>query len=235
MMIRPCEGEVDSFGSTHCPVCAKNRRLKIIVIKGMGVLQGLLHERVAPNVENKYQSAIPSLVRFQCVQCLTDFHGFIYPGPGGDSMAVFGGESGGIATPQTPAAVKHFLSEAYKCFCIGAHGAAAAMFRAALEQLLTELGYNEGMLHEKTTKLLADKADGKAPDWAEHLDADSLEIIRKLGNKVIHPKTISELQKINDSVVIGVSEIFQFLLAEVFEVPDAEKEFLAKFNLAGDQ
>jgi hypothetical protein len=146
-------------------------------------------------------------------------------------MAVFGGEGGGVATPKTPAAVKHFLDEAYKCFSIGAHGAAAAMFRAALEQLLTELGYAEGMLFEKTTKLLDDRKAGTAAQWAEDLDADSLEVIRKLGNKVVHPKAIAELKKIDDSAVIGVSELYQHLLSEIFEAPNAEKEFLAKFKL----
>lgn len=232
--IRLRHGEAESFGLTYCPICGKDRRMKIFVLKGSGTLQSLVHSQVMPDTENKLHTVNPSLVSFQCVQCLTDFHGFIYSGPGGASMAVFGGEDGGVATPKTPDAVKHFLNDAYKCFCIGAHGAAAAMFRAALEQLLTELGYSDGMLYEKTTKLLADQEAGNAPEWAVDLDADSLEIIRRLGNKVVHPKTIEELKRINDSVVIGVIELFQFLLSEIFETQEVEKDFLAKFNLLED-
>jgi hypothetical protein len=91
----------------------------------------------------------------------------VHEGPNGIEIVAIPSAYGGVSTPNTPAAVAYYLDQAERSQAVGALSAAVAMYRAALEQLLFDQGYRDGMLAQKITKLIADE---KPPRWFEDLD-----------------------------------------------------------------
>jgi len=215
----------------YCPGCSDYRLVSVQVWVGTGTLLRLSrrHPKAKSNVFDPEEWE-PSLLSFKCEQCDMRFSVIIYDGSEGPALAIFPNDSGGLSTHHTPDEVKHFVDEAYKCHSVGANGAAVAMFRVALEQLLHEQGYTEGMLHEKIIALETDIEAGKGNDWAIYLDTEILSVIKKLGNVVAHPKDIASLTALDNEAVVGVQETFHFLLHEIYEKPYIEQNFLNSLN-----
>lgn len=91
------------------------------------------------------------------------------------------------------------------------------MYRAALEQLLYEQGYTDGMLKKKIDDLIADQ---KAPRWRDQLDPAFLEAMKDLGNAAIHPNDgdISKQATFHAGLLREVRALFEELLEEAYEV-----------------
>jgi hypothetical protein len=219
----------------YCPVCTKDRRVKINVLLHSGPLTRLARKKPRTSGQTVDTSEWgPSLLVFTCEQCALHINCLVYDEWRGTTidtkLIVFPSQAGGLSTPHTPAEVKHSVDEAYKCQCVDAVGAAIEMYRVALEQLLDEQGYKTGMLNAKIEALEADRSAGNAKPWATDLDIEMLVILRKLGNYVAHPKIIEALFELNAETLVGVQEVFQFLLAEVYEQPKEQELLLASLT-----
>lgn len=219
----------------YCSVCAKDRTVKIDVLVHTGPLTRLVRSKLKTSKTTIDTSEWgPSLLIFTCEQCGLHINGLVYDERSGTThdtrVVLFPSKAGGLSTPHTPSAVKHFVDEAYKCQCVGATGAAVEMYRAALEQLLHEEGYQTGMLGAKIQALEADRVAGTAKPWAADLDTDMLTVLRKLGNYVAHPKTLEALQELDSDTILGVQEVFQFLLADVYERTKEQEKLLSSLH-----
>jgi hypothetical protein len=90
---------------------------------------------------------------------------------------------GGLSTPNTPPPVAYYLDQAHRARSVGALSAAAAMYRAALDQILFEQGFTEGTLGPKIGAL--EKAN---PRWLANLDPAYLTVIKQIGDGAITPE-----------------------------------------------
>jgi len=216
----------------YCPACAKDRKVEIKILVHTGPLTRLARNKPKSTKQFIDSSEYgPSLLVFTCKQCELKLNCFIldesFDAKQITKMMLFPSKAGGLSTLHTPAEVKHFVDEAYKCQNVGANGAAVEMYRVALEQLLHEQGYETGLLNAKIKTLEEERASGKAKPWAMDLDIDMLHVLRKLGNQVAHPNNDAALSAIDVNALIGVQEIFQFLLADIYERPKDEEELLS--------
>ncbi|MGL6105526.1 DUF4145 domain-containing protein, partial [Romboutsia sp.] len=103
---------------------------------------------------------------------------------------------------------------------MGAYTAAVAMYRTALENLLYDKGYQNGMLKDKIEKFEKDKKSETAPRWSDVVDEDILDKIRDLGNWAVHPNKgdITKQQHLQDEELIEcLDEIFKYMLDEIYE------------------
>ncbi|MBX9950214.1 MAG: DUF4145 domain-containing protein [Candidatus Obscuribacterales bacterium] len=216
----------------YCPACTKDRRVKVDVLLHTGPLCRLSRSKPISNGQFFSDSEWgPSLLVFTCEQCSLQLNCLVYdefvsskPAP---KLAVFPTKVGGLSTSNTPPEVKHFVDQAYLCQCLDAHGAAVEMYRAALEQLLHLEGYEEGMLNSKIKALELDRNKGTAKPWAFDLDTEMLQILRKLGNEVAHPKDVTVVSAFNSETIIGIQEVFQFLLADIYERSKEEGDLIS--------
>ncbi len=168
----------------------------------------------------------PSLFWYQCEHCQTRFAVILYMGANGPTLAWFPNRGGGFSTLHTPDTVAHFVNEAYKCFSVGARVASVAMFRVALDQILFDAGYKEGMLHAKIEKLEVDKGAGSAPIWVMDLTPEFMHVIKRLGNIAIHPKEIEKLAVFADEIIAAIQITMEHLLTDIYERDAHEKELL---------
>ncbi len=221
-----------SLDTLYCPPCAKDRRVRIEILLHTGPLTRLARSK--PRTTNSLFDTSewgPSLLVFICEQCALKFNCLVFDEFKGvareTKVILIPSKAGGLSTPHTPPTVKHFVDEAYKCQSVGANAAAIEMYRVALEQLLHEEGYEIGMLNAKITALEADRVAGTAKPWAADLDTDMLHVLRKLGNKVAHPNDAAALTAFDVDTIIGLQEVFQFLLADIYERPKENEQLLS--------
>ena len=158
---------------TYCPSCGATRRMEVAV----------LDEHFHGEVEFT-PDKLPFLGLLGCRQCHERIIVLAYVGPSGVEVVALPSSYGGLSTPLTPAPVAYYLDQAQRAQSIGALSAAVAMYRAALEQLLFEQGYRDGMLKAKIDALVADT---DPPKWVRDLDPEYLTVIKDLGNAAIHP------------------------------------------------
>jgi hypothetical protein len=135
--------------------------------------------------------------------------------------------TGSVATKNTPREVAYYLDEAARCISVGARSAATAMFRSALEHVLHDQGYAEGMLDSKI-KALEKEIEAKTPRaaaWSK-MDTEVLMSMKSLGNGAIHPNGGDvSLQATLDAGLISTLEIvFESILREVYEEPAERAE-----------
>lgn len=225
-----------SGGEIYCPKCGGYRNTFIYILFKKYSSGSLSLNSINYAVEIKDQLT-PSLFQLFCVHCNTEFTSFIFNGPNGADMVIIPSINGGISSPNTPSGVAYYLDQAQRSKSIGANSAAVAMFRGALEHLLFEQGYSEGMLNSKIDKLVKDIENGKAPKWAINLDTEILKIIKDLGNGSIHPNNgnIKKQMFLDNELLNSLNELFLFLLYLVYD-SDIEKKnrfemFKAKVNI----
>lgn len=147
-------------------------------------------------------------------------------------LSIVGGQEVSVATEHTPEAVAYYLDQAARCRAANALSAAAAMFRAALEQLLFEQGFMDGMLDKKLRDLDSKRADGSAPAWALKMEQSVLDGLKRIGNGSIHPNggDIAVQQAISPAALEDVEAVFEELLSEVYEVPVARAARIARIE-----
>ena len=118
----------------------------------------------------------PSLYECKCLQCDMLYTAIIYNNSKGQVLTLLPNSDGGITTPHTPNSVSYYLDQAYKSHIIGANSAAAAMYRAALEQILYDQNYKQRMLGPKIDALENDINNKNMPDWALQLSTDFMRL-----------------------------------------------------------
>lgn len=218
---------------TYCPSCGKNRYFSIEIVKGTGTLTRACRKQpFTGNGRHDTDEWGPSLLQFKCENCALIINAMVFDGSEGPTVVSFPVSGGGLATSNTPASVSYFLQQAFKCVAIDAKGAAVAMFRVALEQLLHEQGFGDecGLLEGKISALEALKSLETSPDWITDLNPEILTSMRKLGNLSAHPKDVSELRDLDAVALQGTVELFQYLLSEIYEKPKEDEKFLSKLK-----
>ncbi|MDY7229756.1 DUF4145 domain-containing protein [Hyalangium rubrum] len=138
-------------------------------------------------------------------------------------MAVFPNVMGGLSTQHTPKAVAYYLDQAARAQSAGARSAAIAMYRSALEHLLEDQGFKDGMCGQKVSKLEKAIKDSNAPAWAKDLDPQVMRVLSHLGNGVLHTNggDITKQENATPELVQAIMVTFEELLEVVYEQPAA--------------
>lgn len=176
----------------------------------------------------------PSCFKLRCVQCKAVSIAVIFEGPSGPTLAILRSTRGGMSSEHTPTAISYYLDQAARAQSVGALSAAIVMYRSALEHLLFEQGYKNGMCGKQLEALFKDKENGKAPAWASQLHDDDLTVLNKLGNGAVHANggDVSKQQAIDAELYAAVTVTFEALLEAVYERPRREAERRAKLTAA---
>jgi hypothetical protein len=208
-------------GQLYCPKCADSRRMRVSV-------QSTTDEKPSLNTAEALGKLVPSLFLLHCVQCSAEFTAVVHHGPDGPALCILPSVRGGLSTSHSPEGVLFYLDQAQRAVSAGAHSAAVAMYRGALDQLLFEQGYTDRMLGAKLAALEKHVATGKGPAWAKEVDHDFLQVLKDLGNGSIHSNDgDTKRQHALDSELIGqVQDTLQLLLFLVYEVPHEKKSRL---------
>jgi hypothetical protein len=169
-----------------------------------------------------------------CVQCDHLYVLVVHPGPNGIELAALPASYGGLATPNTHPAVAYYLDQANRARSLAAFSAAAAMYRAALDQLLFHEGFENGMLGKKISDL--EKA-ASPPTWFKDLNPVYLEVINELGSGAIHPNDgdHKKQEAIDRNLTEAVDSMFTEILDRIYERPKIEADRLAKIKAATAQ
>ena len=236
------DGNPFDGGLMRCPKCGDLRRMYITAISLAGAFReqfGPLYGNVAHSIvrmRDGPQSSLlpPSLLSYHCVQCKSNLTGVIYAGPGGPALALFSAVPGGLATALTPKPVAYYLDQASRSHSVGANSAAVSMYRAALEQLLFEQGYQKGMLREMIAALEKELLSNSAPKWATELNTEYLTVIKDLGNGSIHPNggDVTLQEAFDADLIAKIEATFQALLYLVYELPGKKDEHLSALKKA---
>jgi hypothetical protein len=182
---------------------------------------------VAPASDNPS----PALFVAFCLECENPMTLVVFRGPQGMQLVALPSTYGGLSTPNTPESVAFYLDQAQKSQAMGALSAAVAMYRAALEHVLHEQGYTEGMLGKRIAALMADE---QPPEWRGRLDDEYLGVINKLASAAIHANNgdVSQQMVFDAELLRGVRELFIELLDEVYEQPRIRADRLARLKEA---
>jgi hypothetical protein len=211
-----------NFIGTFCPSCGAERRMTLSAWHWRGETE----ETVPFNYSFDQPHSAPALFVAHCLQCQRGITILVGWGPDGTEIVALPSTYGGLSTPNTPKPVAFYLDQAQRCQSVGALSGTVAMYRAALEQLLYEQGYKDGMLKKKIDDLIADE---KPPRWRDQLDPAFLEAMKDLGNAAIHPNQgdISKQTAFHAGLLREVRALFEELLEEAYEVEKRREERLA--------
>jgi hypothetical protein len=172
-----------TWSGTYCAHCGDHRRMALDRLFWV--------DRWADGVATEQNRVVlapaeapsPALFTAVCLQCEHPMTLVVFPGPQGVQLVALPSTYGGLSTPHTPESVAFYLDQAQKSQAMGALSAAVAMYRAALEHVLHEQGYTDGMLGKRIADLMADE---KPPEWRGRLGEDYFGVINKLANAAIH-------------------------------------------------
>ncbi|HML24720.1 MAG TPA: DUF4145 domain-containing protein [Aggregatilinea sp.] len=220
-------------GHIYCPSCGELRRVSATCFLTSKLRQANWPTEITAESANTILHYVkPALLIYKCVQCDNLFTVVVYQGPQGPDVAILGSQSGGLSTPHTPPGVAFYLDQAHRAESVSANSAAIAMMRGALEHLLYEQGYIQGMLNNKIQQLEKDIADQKAPKWALDLDTAFLGVIKDLGNASIHPNDgdVTKQANLDRGLIALVRQTFSMLLFLVYEVPHKKQNLLDKLT-----
>lgn len=239
---RAIDGHPFDGGMMRCPKCNDLRRIYVSAISlseafktNFGALYGPVDQTFIEKRESVQHALVPpSMLGYNCLQCQTTLTAVIYLGPTGPALAVFSVVPGGLATVHTPLPVAYYLDQASRSHSVGANSAAISMYRAALEQLLFEQGFQNGMLAAKITALEEVIKNKSAPKWATELDTDYLTIIKELGNAAIHPNggDVTKQNAFDADLIAKVEHTFQAVLYLVYEAPAKKDQHLSALRKA---
>lgn len=240
------------YGKMHCPKCGDIRKMDVnllfpqrdenstslrtisIHLSQSGYRDEAFNKEFLRRV---YNLLCPSLWKYECLQCNTTFTSIVYMSPQGHDLAVFASCYGGLSTPNTPESVAYYLDQANRSFSVGAHSAAMAMYRSALEHLLFNQGYTKGMLAVKIELLIKDIEKNSAPRWAMDLEPELLRYIKDLGNGSIHANNgaVDQQRLLDTELITKVNEFFSILLFVVYESENKRKQLLDSFKHVSEQ
>lgn len=171
---------------------------------------------------------IPLFFDLECLQCKCKAYLTIYKNEGEFKSIIIYEKAGGCSSKNAPEGVKYYLNEAYQSRIVGAQSASMSMYRAAMDFMLHNQGYTNGMLGKKIEKLEKDISEGHAPKWAMEIDIEYLKVIKEIGNTSIHPNDgdITKQKEIDERLLNIVDIIFTELLDKIYEQPIRHKNNL---------
>lgn len=212
------------FGQLYCPRCQRYSRVSAFILSDRGVM-GARWQNTVGREPSARAALLPSSWLFSCLQCQARFYAMVFEGSHGAEVVLFSNVAGGLTTPNTSKAVAYYLDQAGRADSAGAKSAAVVMFRSALEHVLFESGYKDGMCGAKLGALQKDVDAGKGPPWTRALSVDDLSVLNKLGNAAVHPNggDIGVQSAFDEGLLIAVSVTFSALLDAVYERPKAEE------------
>jgi Domain of unknown function (DUF4145) len=214
------------FNGTFCPSCGAERRMTLTGWHWPGDT-----EDTAPfDYSFDDPRSGPALFHARCLQCQKGITILVAHGPDGPEVVALPSTYGGLSTSNTPKPVAFYLDQAQRCQSVGALSGTVAMYRAALEQLLFDQGYEDGMLKRKIDDLIGDE---EPPRWRDQLDPAFLEAMKDLGNAAIHPNRgdISKQAAFHSGLLREVRALFEELLEEVYEVEKRREDRLAALKM----
>lgn len=237
---RPVSGtDLGAHRGTYCGRCADLRRMQLVAADSrceslnpryLQQRAKLLDELAQPQLDKLAFSlgTPPPVFTATCLECQTRLSLIVDAGPPVE-VIVLGSRAPGLATAHTPEGVRYFLDQAYRARTRGAYTAAMVMYRAALEQLLHEQGFERGRLVDRI-----DQAVAAAPAWLNALDEDLMTALRQLGNRAVHvgDGDITEQASFDHELVREVEHLFIEVLDEVYEAPARREARRARFAQA---
>lgn len=169
---------------------------------------------------------MPSVYVYECLECDTKNYATLMLIESEPTLSIRSEVEGGIRTDHTPPAVAYYLDEANRAQKAGAKSAAAAMYRAALEQILFEQGFVNGMLKAKIDDLGSRLAAGTAPDWAKQSHKELFTLLKNIGDGSIHPNggEISKQLEIDEELLSVIEVVLDRLLTAIYERPVIEEK-----------
>jgi len=212
---------VGEWDGTYCSACGDTRRMALLALHwkdrwadGSATLETA--NKVHTVNETRLENPGPSLFVAICLQCRSPLTLVVYPGPEGVRLVALPASYGGLSTPNTPDGVKYYLDQAERANSVGALSAAIVMYRSALEHLLHEQGFTEGMVG-KRLEALAKAAN--PPPWRDQLHPDYLGVVNRLANAAVHANNgdVSQQAIFEERLLREVRELFAELLDLVYE------------------
>lgn len=227
--------ELGDFTGTYCGRCGELRRMNLVAEDSRCV-------RLSPRQIASTRRTLEELGRSEdplafavggpppvfsatCVQCKSRISLVVHAGPPVE-IIVLG--SRGISSPQTPPPVAFYLDQAYRSRSRGAHTAAAAMYRAALEQLLEEQGFPGNTLRDRIQAVI-----DAEPAWLAHLDEPLMTALRRLGNRAVHGD-LAEQAGIDRALVHDAEHLLSDVLDEIYEAPARRAARRERFLASGE-
>jgi hypothetical protein len=219
--------ELQSFtDELFCPKCGDARRCNVICLTWNNSYSINSKTR-----EIRFEE-LPYLFKATCLQCGSETLLLIYNGPTGIELAVLHNTYSGCITPNSPVEVKYYIDQAYRSRSVGAISAAMAMYRSALEWLLYDQGFTDGMLGKKIGDLEKSINEKTAPKWANEINPEFLEAIKNIGNGAMHTNggDITKQNNIDKNLLELVDIVFAELLDKIYEQPLRSANNLAKLR-----
>lgn len=219
--------------SMYCPKCGDERRMYVDLHYSpdydfeSNTLKSVVEKEEKLCVEEIKERLSLSLWTFKCKQCNTIFTVVFYQSPNGLQLAILPSCSGGVVTANTSTSVAYYLDQAYRAKSVGANSACIAMYRGALDQLMHQQGYKEGMLGAKLAKLEKDINSATAQKWAMDLDIKFLRCLNALGSGSIHPNDgdVEKQKELDNELIEIVDVVFGMLLDKIYEQPKREENW----------
>ena len=199
-------------GEYFCPNCGGFRKGSVIQLTGDNAFKYSSSKILVLRKD-------PWLLQATCKQCEHKSFFLIYYSFEGIELIIIHDTYSGIITPNTPNSVKYYLDQAYRARSFSANSAAAVMYRSALECLLFEQGFKNGMLKDKINQLEKSISNNSAPNWAKNLNIEYLKAIKNIGNGAIHTNggDIDKQKEIDKALVELIDIIFMELLDIIYE------------------
>lgn len=219
------------IGEAFCAKCPGIRRMILHLLSPLwfpAENEGEYHDRTG---------FLPLVGKVVCVQCQCESILVRSMGPAGKQLVILSSAAGGISTPLTPEAVKYYLDQAHRSQSVGAFSAAVGAYRSAIEHLLHDQGFTDGMLYKKLLDLEAKVKAGNAPVWAQQLSvAKAMKSLQRLGNGAMHTNggDISKQAVLDAELLTVVQSTTAWLLEAVYEGPGRIAAALATMDAAAD-
>lgn len=212
-----------------CPVCGANRKHSTKIVSRDRAF------RVYNDDEISFDE-YPVIHTATCLQCDTITHLVLYQGPEELELAILRNSYGGCVTEHTPEEVKFYIDQASRARMMGALSASMAMYRSALEWILYDQGYEDGMLGKKIIDLQNDVKNNSAPKWTTLIDPLYFTAIKNLGNGAIHTNSgdITKQAAIDKQLIETVDVILSELLDVIYEQPFRRADNLEKLVAISD-
>jgi hypothetical protein len=150
---RPTTENIGAWRGTYCSHCGAVRRMALIRLYWADRWAEGMTEAQRARLPTNYNPS-PALFVAHCLECESTLTLVVFWGPKGTQLVALPSTYGGLSTPNTPESVAFYLDQAQKSQAMGALSAAVAMYRAALEHVLHEQGYTDGMLGKRIVALM---------------------------------------------------------------------------------
>jgi hypothetical protein len=227
------DGQMGDWDGTYCHRCGDFRRMNLVALFWQERwAKGVIPTVHGPMSESATERPVPSLFVATCLQCESRLSLVVYQGPEGARLVALPETYGGLSTPNTPDGIKYYLDQAERANSVGALSAAIVMYRSALEHLLHEQGFTEGMVGKRLEAL---QNATNPPPWRDQLHPDYLKVVNALANAAVHANNgdVSQQEEIfREQLLREVRELFAELLDLVYERQAKTASRLARLQAA---